>query len=341
MMVAQLDLRTIRAGPSRAASRLIGYTLFEGRPAPVRGQWFNKVVNRHLATVAARAPVRPVDRPVFIVGVGRSGTSILGRLIGVHPEVGFLDEPKAMWHAIVHDEDLMGTYGDGPVRFRLGQGDVTPRHVARAHRLYGWYQSCTRSARVVDKYPELIFREGFVRMLFPDAHIVVITRSPWDVVRSIDEWSKKNASNRADWWGVGDRKWRALWTEGIAADERFKWIAEHVPRTEADHRVRAAVEWLLASTTAIDLRRSVDEDHLHVLRYEDLLRSPIDICEELMERLELPRSEAVLDLATEIVEPKSRTASCAPPAIPAPVVSAIDATQIQIVSEMRKLGQPL
>ena len=39
----------------------------------------------------------------------------------------------------------------------------------RAAQMFGAYLTTTRSERLVDKYPELIFRVDFVRALFPDA----------------------------------------------------------------------------------------------------------------------------------------------------------------------------
>jgi hypothetical protein len=36
----------------------------------------------------------PLTRPVFIVGCGRSGTTILGEMLGRHPQLAYLNEPR-------------------------------------------------------------------------------------------------------------------------------------------------------------------------------------------------------------------------------------------------------
>jgi hypothetical protein len=56
---------------------------------------------------AARGPADPPPRPpLFVVGCGRSGTTILGNLIGIHPGVTYLNEPYHLWAAIDPALDL-------------------------------------------------------------------------------------------------------------------------------------------------------------------------------------------------------------------------------------------
>ena len=125
-VVAQLDVATARARPGRVLPRLISYAVFEGRPATTRGRWINPLVRANLRVGEAAGWGPPVRQPIFVLGIGRSGTTLLGSLLGVHSHVGFLNEPKAMWHRIVDDEDLIGSYGPEPVRLRLDAADARP-----------------------------------------------------------------------------------------------------------------------------------------------------------------------------------------------------------------------
>jgi hypothetical protein len=40
--------------------------------------------------------------------------------------------------------------------------------------MYGAYLALTGTTRVIDKYPELVFRVDFVRALFPEAKFLLI-----------------------------------------------------------------------------------------------------------------------------------------------------------------------
>ena len=116
------------------------------------------------------------------------------------------------------DEDIIGTYADTPGRLRLSAVDADAGAIQRAHSLYSRYLGLTRSKRVVDKYPELIFRTDFVHGLFPDAQMVVVTRQPWPTIASVGRWTGSPSDADADWWGVNDRKWQILWNEGVEGE---------------------------------------------------------------------------------------------------------------------------
>jgi hypothetical protein len=45
--------------------------------------------------------------PVFIIGCGRSGTTILGQVLSAHPEVYYLFEPYHLWAAIDPMTDVL------------------------------------------------------------------------------------------------------------------------------------------------------------------------------------------------------------------------------------------
>ncbi len=121
--------------------------------------------------------LKRVEKPVFVLGTGRSGTTILGIILSMHKDVGFLNEPKALWHSIYSDEDLIGSYSLGNASYRLGSEKITPEIKKQAHRLYGAYLRATFSSRAVDKYPELIFRIPFVLDIFPDAKFLFLLES--------------------------------------------------------------------------------------------------------------------------------------------------------------------
>jgi hypothetical protein len=305
-MVAQLDNLYIKTRPTKAVSRLIGYALFEGRPLTTKGQWINPIVFK-LFAIAKRLPqLKKVKKPIFVIGTGRSGTTVLGVILSMHKQVGFLNEPKALWHAIYPEEDLIGSYSLGFARYRLEAEEVTDTVRQTAHQLFGAYLTAVASERVVDKYPELIFRVPFVRAIFPDAKFIFLVRNGWDTCQSIDGWSKRLGTRVEDdihdWWGINNRKWNLLVDQVAKTDSNFANIAE-VIRGYTSHTHMAAVEWILTMQEGLKLKQQFPES-IYLLRYEELVTQTKISLEKLLDFCELPPDEKMFDYACQTLSSK-------------------------------------
>ena len=213
-LVAQVDNAYIRSRPSRLWPRLLGYLLFEGRPLTTRGRWFNPVVFGFAQLLRVLPPLRRVEAPIFILGTGRSGTTILGIVLSMYRAVGFLNEPKAIWAGLHPGEDLIGSYNRNAADYRLGTKDASPGIVRGAHRVFGGYLKLSGTRRIVNKYPEMIFRTDFLRTIFPDARFLFLSCVGVATCGSIrhrsERLGKKVKGEIHDWWGLDDRKWRLL-----------------------------------------------------------------------------------------------------------------------------------
>lgn len=305
-MVAQIDSAYIRTRPSRLWARLLSYALFEGRPVTTKGQWINPLVFAGFS-IARRLPqLKRVDRPVLILGAGRSGTTILGILLSMHRDVGFLNEPKAMWHAAIRGgEDLIGSYDSGPARYRLTESDATPEVARAMRRAYAAYLRLSLTSRVVDKYPELIFRLPFVRAIFPDAKFLFIARGGWDTCGSIEGWSARLGQEKDgevhDWWGVDSRKWRLLVEQIVPehpdlaahADEMLGWTSQ---------TQRAVVEWIVTMREGLAAVAAAPDDVLHV-PFEALCADPRAWMERIAAFANLPPDAVFLDHAERTLAP--------------------------------------
>lgn len=331
-MVAQLDRTFIRIAPGRAASRLVGYSFFEGRPATTKGRWVNSLVFANLR-LATRLPGKRIDRPVFIVGMGRSGTTLLGRILATHPCIGFLNEPKAMWHVIRDDEDIIGSYAPpSSGRLYLDADDADQDVVRRSHALFAWYLRVSRSARVADKYPELVFRHAFVRAIFADARFLVAVRGPWATLGSVAEWSKTHSSHGADWWGVRDQKWHILWSQGVTQRASNADIAPLNLGNEGDHYVRAAVEWVVTMREAISL--ATTDPYAQIVTYERLVQNPRKLVGKILDFCQLPSSSRTELYSETIVSSQNHNddATAIESRLPEALIKAIELTWSQLRS---------
>lgn len=304
-MVAQIDFDYFKTRPLKGLQRLTSYALFEGRPLTTSGRWINPLVFTHLAVEKKLPRLKKVEKPIFIIGAGRSGTTLLGILLSMHRNVGYLNEPKALWHSIYSTEDVIGSYANGPAFYRLDETSVDDSTVENAHRLYGAYLRLIGAQRVVDKYPELVFRVSFVRSLFPDARFIFLSRNGWDTAASIEKWSQRKGSGfgkeSLDWWGKDRRKWNLMLQQLVAEDPDLSPVFELVCSL-TKHEHMALVEWIVSMREGLDVHRKYPDDVMW-LRYEDLTINPIMRLDELLRFCDLPEDKVFMHYALGIIKP--------------------------------------
>ena len=124
------------------------------------------------------ADVRPA--PVFLVGFPRSGTTLMGQVLGAHPQAETIEENDSFVDAV----NVLMT-GSG---LRSWSG-LTPEEVTRSRDAY-WLRVRQHVGRmpdkgvIVDKMPMNMLLLPFIHLLFPDAKIIFAVRDPRDVVMS-------------------------------------------------------------------------------------------------------------------------------------------------------------
>lgn len=298
-MIAQMDRDYLASGVGLSARRVASYLLYEGRPLTTKGRFINPLVFAWLNTLVALPGEPTVDRPLFITGLGRSGTTILGILLSLHKQVGYLNEPKALWHVIDPRQDINGNYSNAGARFRMDATDASSEMRSRARRLFSRYLTLTGSTRVVDKYPELIFRVGYVRALFPDAKFVFITRSGADAVPSVVKWSERlgvqSGEHTDDWWGRNDIKWHYLRDQLILGDPAYESVWQ-LAQADLDHANRAALEWIVTMREGLAQEQRYPDAVIRVA-YETLLADPAGELVRLQQQCGLEPDPLVADYA--------------------------------------------
>ncbi|WP_420630010.1 sulfotransferase family protein [Candidatus Leptofilum sp.] len=301
-MIAQVDKAYIKERPGSALRRIITRLLFEGRPVTTNRRWLNTIVFAHFALEKRLDIWKSVKKPIFIMGTGRSGTTILATLLSFHPQVGLLNEPKAMWHSIYNQEDVNGNYTTTlPAKYHLGASDVNGRTIQTAHRLFGAYSTLTFARRVVDKNPEIVFRVSFVQAIFPDAKFIFLVRDGWDTIRSIASWSEREVvqvnGETHDWWGVDRRKWHIMVKELVMGNLLFAGRESSVQKLERQIDM-AAVEWIVTMQAGI-AQYQQHPANIYLLNYQDLVQTPQQTLADLLTFCELPQDSQLLQYAQE------------------------------------------
>ncbi|WP_225205726.1 tetratricopeptide repeat-containing sulfotransferase family protein [Novosphingobium huizhouense] len=131
----------------------------------------------------ARAPVSDPagDAPIFVVGMPRTGTTLVDRILSSHPAVESAGELQAMPLAVKQAAATRSrTVLDAETVRAAAQVDLGP--VGRAYLDRARHHRRTGAPRFVDKFPGNFQYLGFIARALPNARIVCLRRNPMDTV---------------------------------------------------------------------------------------------------------------------------------------------------------------
>ncbi len=276
---------------------------------------------------------------LFIVGSGRSGTTLLGRLLSARRDVLYFNEPYHYWAALDPRTDVLGLFEKKLGALQLTASDVSPIHIQRFRSLFLAAQLRQNCRWVVEKTPHNLFRLEYLRALCPSASVIFLSRDGIETAESIAALAQSNQyrifgrPGFNQWWGSQDAKWRALKAAAPALGFSDSEIA-----LARNHFERGAWEWLL-SMKAVERGPELFGDRWLELRHEDLVAAPTQALHRVADFLALDFSEAWIDgmlphihSPSQSVLPLGRTGAVQHPKsveLPATACAAFNAFQSQ------------
>ena len=130
---------------------------------------------------APRARIRS-GRPVFVVGMVRSGTSLVEQIMASHPSIHGAGELPDIIRLAMSLHTLLGSREHYPACTTQLTQDAVERmaneYLDRLHHL------SPDASRVVDKMPGNFAHLGLIELLFPDARVIHCKRDPLDTCLS-------------------------------------------------------------------------------------------------------------------------------------------------------------
>jgi tetratricopeptide (TPR) repeat protein len=129
--------------------------------------------------------------PVLILGMPRSGTTLVEQIVSMHPEVAAGDELQ-FWNdrgAAWHRSGLAGDGATGNETLAVAKGSVAPEFLARAAADYldVLRMISPKAARVTDKMPFNFLWAGLIHLAFPRATIIHCRRAAVGTALSIHQ----------------------------------------------------------------------------------------------------------------------------------------------------------
>lgn len=241
-----------------------------------------------------------IEQPIFVVGAGRSGSSLFHQMFTEHPRVAWMSvlcdghpdrlaKHRALMRAI--DFPVMGTvlkrrwesaecYGFWDHFFRgfsqpcrdLRADDATPRAKARLQRAVAGLVTSRRSRLLVKVtgWP----RVAFLQAVFPDARFIHVYRDGRAVANSllqVDFWR--------GWQGPEQWRWGPL-----DDDLRREWEAH-----DRSFVALAGIQWKILMRAAEAAKRAVPDGHFIDVRYEEFAKHPAETFREITDFCKLER----------------------------------------------------
>lgn len=118
------------------------------------------------------------ERPVFIVGMPRSGTSLVEQILGCHTRVHACGERTDLYRL---PRQLSG--GSPAAKWPECLAELEPKVLERSARDYleREIDIPAGTLRATDKLPANLLNLGFLQLLFPKARVIYCRRDPMDV----------------------------------------------------------------------------------------------------------------------------------------------------------------
>ena len=137
---------------------------------------------------------------LFVIGCGRSGTTIFSHCLARHHRIAELNEPLHIWFGTSSKADIVSPFaGLMQGLCRLDRNHVSESVKARYRAMVDYHMKKREPAPIIcDKLPLNTFRVDYISSICPTAKFILLQRSPRDVAQSIEQCVKRDGI----WWGV-------------------------------------------------------------------------------------------------------------------------------------------
>jgi hypothetical protein len=226
----------------------------------------------------ALLPVQGVSRPVFILGCGRSGTTIFGTALSKHKSITYLNEPRHLWFAAYPETDIWtARAAKRQGQLVLTAEDANQQKSEKLRRLFRFETLVTNRPLLVEKLPINSFRLSFLHEIFPDARFIHIHRNAMEVARSIATQCESGL-----WFASHAYKWNELVRYAQARGE-----TSTLPALCSNFFQMGLLEWRLSTEAIVKFLRDLREERYFEISYEQFIQDPVSVLEQVFAFLQI------------------------------------------------------
>lgn len=262
---------------------------------------------------------KEIIKPIFVIGMPRSGTTVISEAISVHEDLGwfsnYLDKlpflPEVSLLSRLADTQKIGIYLRGKKKQNSRLSASIRRLLPYCSEAYSiWERYCGNkflTEYLLDQFAsekekcalksligKILYFQGkkrflakltgpprinYINSIFPDAFFVQVIRDPRAVISSLF---------KVSFWKQGGGFQRPWWQNGLPPDSIEQWV-----QSGKSPVVLAAVQWNNIIEVAWHENKVIDRRRYIELRYEDFVRNPYKALDAVFGELDLPSSQNV------------------------------------------------
>jgi len=225
-----------------------------------------------------------IENIAFIVGCGRSGTTILGKTLANHSQIKYLNERRDLWTNAYPELDIWSNQAKtNKGKLYFGSADAEESKSKELHKLFSNELILSNKELLLDKIPINSFRLEFIDKIFPSARYIHIFRNGRDVAKSI-----MLKANEKKWYGADEYKWYLL--KSYASKNKYANLAQMCQ----NNYERGLLEWRLSLESSQKFLSRIPDSKYIEIAYEDLLENPDFVIDKIIQFLELNRETQIL-----------------------------------------------
>lgn len=202
---------------------------------------------------------RRIFQPVFLIGCGRSGTTVLGATLGKHKSITYLNERRDLWHEAYPNFDIWSGKTTTPQLIAKKKDNKKDR-TKLLRKLFFREQILNNSDILLEKLPINNFRLEFIESAFPNAKYIYLHRNGVEVAKSMEKIAIEKG-----WFGVNPIKWQLI--KGFLSTSNI---------SERDFSIfeKGLLEWRYSLKFSEVFFSKINKERYYSLSYQDLLENP-------------------------------------------------------------------